>query len=37
VGGDRVRFSRALQHEQLRQNCDRLQPNRERPKDLDII
>lgn len=37
VGGDRVRFSRTLQHEQLRQNCDRLQPNRESPKDLDII
>jgi hypothetical protein len=37
VCGDRVRFSRALQHEQLGQNGDRLQPNGESPKDLDNV
>lgn len=34
VCGNRVRFSSALQHEQLGQNGDRFQPNRECPKDL---
>lgn len=37
VCSNRVRFSSALQHEQLGQNGDRLQPNRERPKDLDKV
>lgn len=35
VRGDCVCLSSALQHEQLGQDCNRFQPNRERPKDLD--
>lgn len=37
---DRLRLSRALQHEQLRHDSDRLQEDRERPKnfrDLEAV
>lgn len=37
VCSNRVCFSGALQHEQLRQDRNGFQPNRERPKNLDAM
>lgn len=37
VGSDRIGLAGALQHEQLRQDCDGFQPDRECPQNLDVM
>ena len=37
VGRDCFRFARSLQHKQLRENGNRLQPDGECPKDLSLL